>query len=78
MRDKLLLAEGSGSNHGELSSHWLIDMNTLNLVTLARLYPGMYIMLKQRQFYTTEQIFILANNRLVLNMNINELLLANK
>lgn len=38
--DTLQFDEG-GSTHDELASHWLLDMNTLNAMTLVRLYPGM-------------------------------------
>lgn len=30
------------STHGQLSGHWLIDMNTLNAMRLVQLHPGLY------------------------------------
>lgn len=32
--------------------------NNIEAMTLVRLYPGMYITLKQRQFHTTEQALV--------------------
>lgn len=45
--------------------HYISKVDSFAM-TLVRFHPGMYILLKQRQFHTTEQI--LANNFPVLTI----------